>query len=221
MAEDVQDLSVGVANEEATNTPRLVREWVNNLATQPVRRIIGGVYVIDLDRRIWLGRRGGVLLHDRDLRARAAGSDEGHDPSKIHRYFEPEHVGVEPPAPGGLGRLKVRHDPYHAHWESMTNAAPCRPAPADGGLSVSRGLDIARRDPVLCGGARSTGERAPVEVLQVVLGTGAFGWGWSGVMLAPPRSSWIAVQNVTRPCSIETWYWRTARRQLVRSDMSV
>src|SRR3954452_25006781 len=63
MAEDVEDLAAGLANEEAPDTPRLVRQRMHDLVSQAQYRSVRGIHVIDFDRDVGVHRRARVLAH--------------------------------------------------------------------------------------------------------------------------------------------------------------
>lgn len=54
VARHVQYQPIGVSEEEATNTPWLVREWVDDLQPQPSRFGVHGVDVGDLKTDVYL-----------------------------------------------------------------------------------------------------------------------------------------------------------------------
>jgi hypothetical protein len=118
MAQDVQHLSIGIADEEATNAPGLVGQWVHDLVAQTASRSIDGVHVVDLDRGIRLHCGGRIRRNDANLGRRIARRNEGDNPTLIHRYFETHHVDIELSAGYGLRRLKVRYDPSYCHFVS-------------------------------------------------------------------------------------------------------
>jgi transposase len=49
MAQDVEDLAVGLTDEEPSDTPRFVRQRMHNLIAQTLSCRVRGIYVIDLD----------------------------------------------------------------------------------------------------------------------------------------------------------------------------
>jgi hypothetical protein len=52
LTEDIECFAGGVADKEAANSPRLVSQWMEDLASQALSRGMGHVYVIDLYRGI-------------------------------------------------------------------------------------------------------------------------------------------------------------------------
>jgi hypothetical protein len=49
VGQDVQDLPVWLAHEEAAHAPRLVSEWVHDLAAEACGRGMRSIDVVDLD----------------------------------------------------------------------------------------------------------------------------------------------------------------------------
>jgi hypothetical protein len=65
---DIQDDAVRIADEEAADAPRLVRERTDDLRARGQRPRMDGVDVFDLDGHVRVDRLGGVVPDDAELR---------------------------------------------------------------------------------------------------------------------------------------------------------
>src|SRR4051794_28845664 len=115
VAEDIDDRAVGIPHEEPADAPRLIREPMNDLVAELLRRSVSGVDVVDLDRRVGYDIRGGVLTNRADLRRTVARVSEGDDPPLVQHDLHPKHSGVERSGTGRVVGLKIRNNALHRH----------------------------------------------------------------------------------------------------------
>ena len=96
MAEHVDDVAVGVADEEAAPSPRLVSEGVRDLGALTDGGGVRGVNVIDLNREVRNDGRGLVVGQQADLRTRPAWVRQGDDPAVVHHRLKAEDSPYKP-----------------------------------------------------------------------------------------------------------------------------
>src|SRR3546814_11900098 len=97
MREYVEQLAGGVGNEEASHTPRLVDQIMDDLASDLFRTTIDLVHIIHLDRQIGHGRTRTPFAHDADLGDCSLAGRPRDDPSEIHDGIEYEKSGMKIP----------------------------------------------------------------------------------------------------------------------------
>jgi hypothetical protein len=97
VAQDVDDVAIGVADEEAAYAPRLVRYRVDDLRSGSDGGRVTRVYIVDLDRELGDARRGFVVSHQTDLAARALGVGQSDDPAMVHDRLQAKNVAIEGP----------------------------------------------------------------------------------------------------------------------------
>jgi hypothetical protein len=73
VAQYVDDVAIGVADEVPADAPRLVRQWLNDLSVCAERSGMASVHIVDLHGHVW-GDRGSRLVRQKtQLRVRLSG----------------------------------------------------------------------------------------------------------------------------------------------------
>jgi len=133
--EDVDDVSVRPAKEEASYSPGLVGEWMDDVRASCDRSRVGGVDVVDLDRELGGYVGGGIAGDQTHLHLGVRRVCQRRDPAVIHDGRESEHVGVEPGRLGDRAAGEVGDNSIHGHVVIMSRGGPGRLL-CTGGLNV-------------------------------------------------------------------------------------
>jgi hypothetical protein len=98
VAHHINDHAIRVGNKEPADTPRLIRQRVNDPKAKSDGLRMHCVNVINLNGyvRLWFGRSD--LWHERDLSRWIARRDERDNPIHVHSHVEVQNLRVELPA---------------------------------------------------------------------------------------------------------------------------
>src|SRR6185312_1447681 len=122
MAQDVENDSIRIDHEEATNAPGLVSKWIDDLEAACYGSRVHLIHIVDLDAHARERRRAAVIPHDADLGGRVARRHERHHEAHVHRHRQAEEVNVE----GATFREVLRLD----IWDHSSDAHRTPFAPA-------------------------------------------------------------------------------------------
>src|SRR6185437_6239710 len=121
MAQDVENDSIRIDHEEATNAPGLVSKWIYDLEAACNGSCVHLIHIVDLDAHARKRRRATAIPHDADLGGRIARRHERHHEAHVHRHRQAEEVDVE----GATFREVLRLDIWdHSSDAHRTPFAP-------------------------------------------------------------------------------------------------
>jgi hypothetical protein len=87
--QDIDDVAVGVFDEEAADTPRLFAQFVNDLRPGRLGGPVSSIDVVYLDGGDGHYGRSGVVSHDAQLHLGPLRVGERDDPTMIHNHVKP------------------------------------------------------------------------------------------------------------------------------------
>src|SRR6185369_2019135 len=111
---DIDDRSVRITDEEASEPPLLIRERIDNLSSSRDGASMDLVHIIHLDGDVWVDPCVHVELHHAELHFSLLRPEE-QDPFESVCLAETEDAGVERPALVEALRKDVRLDPLDRH----------------------------------------------------------------------------------------------------------
>src|SRR5262245_43295677 len=115
---DVDHRAVRVTHEEATQSPLLFGEWIEDLGPGLAGALEHLFHVIYLDRHVRMDVGLDVQLHHAQLNLALVGAEE-EDPVEPFTFLEADHVDVEGSALVESVRQDIRLDPLHGHVRTL------------------------------------------------------------------------------------------------------
>ena len=113
MSENVDDVPVGISEEEPPHTPRFIRQFMNDL--EPTGHDVGEslVHVIDLEGCDGVDNGGLVPFYETELCAVAR--TERDNPPVVHQYVETQYLAISLRRGTEVGDGEDRHGPQEVH----------------------------------------------------------------------------------------------------------